>query len=112
MKLNKQTHGQGIDPAFPRLLGERLCLDFANTVESGNGLEHGGYLNPIFRAKANPALGLTPPPRRADGLLSGDIHKHRKEFHPDGIFYPSRNLSPVRPTKGLRHVKKARAIPR
>ncbi len=34
MKLNKQTHGQGVDPAFPRLLGERLCLDFANTVES------------------------------------------------------------------------------
>src|SRR5690348_14847184 len=34
MKLNKQTHGQGLDPAFPRLLGERLCLDFANTVES------------------------------------------------------------------------------
>lgn len=24
----------GIDPAFPRLLGERLCLDFANTIEA------------------------------------------------------------------------------
>lgn len=32
-KLNKQTRGQGNAPEFPRLLGERLCLDFANTVE-------------------------------------------------------------------------------
>lgn len=34
MGMNKQTRGQGRDPAFPRLLGERLCLDFVNTVES------------------------------------------------------------------------------
>lgn len=31
--MNKQTLGQGRDPAFPRLLGERLCLDFVNSVE-------------------------------------------------------------------------------
>jgi predicted RNA-binding Zn ribbon-like protein len=24
----------GLDPAFPRLLGERLCLDFANSIEN------------------------------------------------------------------------------
>lgn len=34
MKLNQQTRGQGADPAFPRLLGERLCLNFVNTIES------------------------------------------------------------------------------
>jgi predicted RNA-binding Zn ribbon-like protein len=31
---NKQTRRRGADPAFPRLLGERLCLDFVNTIES------------------------------------------------------------------------------
>jgi predicted RNA-binding Zn ribbon-like protein len=30
---NKQTLGQGRTTEFPRLLGERLCLHFANTVE-------------------------------------------------------------------------------
>ena len=34
MGINKQTHGQGLDPAFPRLLGERLCLNYVNTIES------------------------------------------------------------------------------
>jgi len=33
VKRNKQTRGQGRTPDFPRLLGERLCLHFANTVE-------------------------------------------------------------------------------
>jgi predicted RNA-binding Zn ribbon-like protein len=37
MGQNKQFSGQGRDPAFPRLLGDRLCLDFANTVESPLG---------------------------------------------------------------------------
>ena len=37
MSKNKQTAGQGRDPAFPRLLGERLCLDFVNTVEGPRG---------------------------------------------------------------------------
>jgi len=32
--MNKQSLGQGRDPAFPRLLGERVCLDFVNSVES------------------------------------------------------------------------------
>ncbi|MEO3753206.1 CGNR zinc finger domain-containing protein [Streptomyces sp. B6B3] len=31
---NKQTRGQGRTPDFPRLLGERLCLHFVNTVEA------------------------------------------------------------------------------
>lgn len=39
MKVNQQTRRRGADPAMPRLLGERLCLDFANTVESPKG-EH------------------------------------------------------------------------
>lgn len=34
MGINKQTRGQGADAAFPRLLGERLCLDYVNTIES------------------------------------------------------------------------------
>jgi predicted RNA-binding Zn ribbon-like protein len=33
-KRNLQTRGHGLTRDFPRLLGERLCLDFANTVES------------------------------------------------------------------------------
>ena len=31
---------QGHDPAFPRLLGGRFCLDFANTVESPHAEPH------------------------------------------------------------------------
>lgn len=31
--MNKQTRGQGRTTEFPRLLGGRLCLHFANTVE-------------------------------------------------------------------------------
>lgn len=33
MKMNQETRARGADPAFPRLLGERLCLDYANTIE-------------------------------------------------------------------------------
>jgi predicted RNA-binding Zn ribbon-like protein len=33
MTLNQQTRKRGADPTFPRLLGDRLCLDFANTIE-------------------------------------------------------------------------------
>ncbi len=32
-KISKQTRGQGAVDGFPRLLGERLCLDFINTLE-------------------------------------------------------------------------------
>jgi predicted RNA-binding Zn ribbon-like protein len=32
-RRNKRTRGQGRTTEFPRLLGERLCLHFANTVE-------------------------------------------------------------------------------
>jgi predicted RNA-binding Zn ribbon-like protein len=28
-----QTRKRGADPTFPRLLGDRVCLDFANTIE-------------------------------------------------------------------------------
>jgi predicted RNA-binding Zn ribbon-like protein len=34
MGINKQTRGRGADPTLPRLLGERLCLDYVNTIES------------------------------------------------------------------------------
>ncbi len=34
MTATNQNRKRGQDPAFPRLLGERLCLDFANTIES------------------------------------------------------------------------------
>src|SRR5918998_389987 len=33
LKRNQQARGQGRSGDLPRLLGERLCLDFANTVE-------------------------------------------------------------------------------
>jgi len=33
-RLSKQTRGQGAVEGFPRLLGERLCLDFVNTLDS------------------------------------------------------------------------------
>ena len=33
MVENQQTRKRGLDPHYPRLLGERLCLDFANTIE-------------------------------------------------------------------------------
>jgi predicted RNA-binding Zn ribbon-like protein len=33
MNQNKRTRKRGADPTFPRLLGDRLCLDFANTIE-------------------------------------------------------------------------------
>ena len=36
MKINIQTRRRGADPTMPRLLGDRLCLDFVNTVESPN----------------------------------------------------------------------------
>ena len=34
MGTNRQHRGRGNDPAFPRLLGGRLCLDYVNTIES------------------------------------------------------------------------------
>ena len=45
MGQNKQQLGQGRDPAFPRLLGDRLCLDFANTVESPLGKHPEDFLH-------------------------------------------------------------------
>jgi predicted RNA-binding Zn ribbon-like protein len=35
---------QGIDPVFPRLLGERLCLDFANSIENPRSDEPQDFL--------------------------------------------------------------------
>src|SRR6185437_12178794 len=37
MTMNQQTRKRGADTAFPRLLGDRLCLDFANTIEGPRG---------------------------------------------------------------------------
>lgn len=39
MNVNLRTRKRGADPSLPRLLGDRLCLDFANTIESPRG-EH------------------------------------------------------------------------
>ena len=33
MVSNQQTRKRGLNPIYPRLLGDRLCLDFANTIE-------------------------------------------------------------------------------
>jgi predicted RNA-binding Zn ribbon-like protein len=33
MVTNQQSRKRGLDPSYPRLLGDRLCLDFANTIE-------------------------------------------------------------------------------
>src|SRR3954463_15828815 len=30
---NLRARRQGLNPSFPRLLGDRLCLDFANSIE-------------------------------------------------------------------------------
>src|SRR3954453_20361639 len=30
---NPRLRRQGLNPSFPRLLGDRLCLDFANSIE-------------------------------------------------------------------------------
>ncbi|GGR23200.1 CGNR zinc finger domain-containing protein [Deinococcus ruber] len=43
-KLNKQSLGQGQDPTFPRLLGERLCLDFVNSIEGRAGPQPHDFL--------------------------------------------------------------------
>lgn len=37
MASNQQTRGQGNVPTFPRLLGERLCLDYVNSIEDPLG---------------------------------------------------------------------------
>lgn len=37
MASNQRTRGQGHLPSFPRLLGERLCLDYVNTIEDPLG---------------------------------------------------------------------------
>lgn len=44
MKSNMQTRKRGTDPTFPRLLGERLCLDYTNTIESPLGAHPEEYL--------------------------------------------------------------------
>jgi predicted RNA-binding Zn ribbon-like protein len=36
---NPRLHRQGLIPSFPRLLGDRLCLDFANSIEDP-GTDH------------------------------------------------------------------------
>ncbi|MDP9365527.1 MAG: ABATE domain-containing protein, partial [Chloroflexota bacterium] len=37
MGANQRTRKRGNEPALPRLLGERLCLDYVNTVEDPLG---------------------------------------------------------------------------
>ncbi len=41
---NLQNRKRGADPTFPRLLGERLCLDFVNTIESPLGAHPEDFL--------------------------------------------------------------------
>src|SRR5919199_1258342 len=43
-RTNKRARGQGRPPALPRLLGGRLCLDFANTVEGPISAEPQDFL--------------------------------------------------------------------
>ncbi len=42
--LRRPRRRQGIDPVFPRLLGERLCLDFANSIEDPRSEEPQDFL--------------------------------------------------------------------
>jgi predicted RNA-binding Zn ribbon-like protein len=42
--MNKQLRKRGADPTLPRLLGERLCLDFINTVEGRLSVHPGEFL--------------------------------------------------------------------
>jgi predicted RNA-binding Zn ribbon-like protein len=44
-RRNKQTRGQGRTTEFPRLLGERLCLHFANTIEGPRSAHPVDFLN-------------------------------------------------------------------
>jgi predicted RNA-binding Zn ribbon-like protein len=44
MEMNKQSHKRGSDPAFPRLLGDRLCLNYVNTIESPLGSQPVDFL--------------------------------------------------------------------
>lgn len=44
MGANLQNRKRGADLAFPRLLGERLCLDFVNTIESPLGAHTEDFL--------------------------------------------------------------------
>jgi predicted RNA-binding Zn ribbon-like protein len=37
MRHSRVDRRQGLEPAFPRLLGERVCLDFANSIEEPLG---------------------------------------------------------------------------
>ena len=43
-KRNKQSLGLGQDPTFPRLLGERRCLDFVNSIEGRAGPQPQDFL--------------------------------------------------------------------
>lgn len=42
--MRRPRRRQGIDPIFPRLLGERLCLDFANSIEDPRAEEPRDFL--------------------------------------------------------------------
>ena len=42
--LRRPRRRQGVDPVFPRLLGERLCLDFANSIEDPRADEPQDFL--------------------------------------------------------------------
>jgi predicted RNA-binding Zn ribbon-like protein len=43
--LRRPKRRQGNDPVFPRLLGERLCLDFANSIEDPRADEPQDFLH-------------------------------------------------------------------
>lgn len=45
MSGNLQTRARGADPALPRLLGERLCLDYVNTIEGPHGAHPEDFLD-------------------------------------------------------------------
>jgi predicted RNA-binding Zn ribbon-like protein len=44
MTANQQTRKRGLDPSYPRLLGDRLCLDFANTIEGPHSAKPEDFL--------------------------------------------------------------------
>ena len=44
MTTNQQTRKRGADPTYPRLLGDRLCLDFANSIEGPRGSQPEEFL--------------------------------------------------------------------
>jgi predicted RNA-binding Zn ribbon-like protein len=74
MNMNKQRK-RGTDPAFPRLLGERLCLDFINTVEGPRSMQPEEFLHSygdVVRWGRHTRI-LTP--AAAEGLLREGVRR-------------------------------------